>query len=62
MAFVPGVLLFGDVSAVIRRNFFPRALAVLLNKYFVIPLVNYYDDFGASPPTAIATDALSIFT
>ena len=62
MDFTPRVLLFGDVSASIRYNCFPRALAVLRNKYFVIPLVSYYGDFGAFHPNAIATDALSIFT
>ena len=49
MASIPKVLLFGGVSAVIHYNFFPRALAVLMNKYFGNPLVNYLTTSGLLP-------------
>ena len=62
MAVIPRVLLFGAVSAVVRYKCFSRALAVLLNKYLGVPLVNYYDDFGAFSPATLATKALAIFS
>ena len=62
MGFVPKVLLFGAVSAVLRYNCFPRSLDVIINRYFGIPLLNYYDDFGAFCPSPLAERALSIFS
>ena len=62
MGFVPKVLLFGAVSAVLHYNCFSRALAVVINRFFGIPLVNYYDDFGAFRPSSLAKKALITFT
>ena len=53
MGFAPRVLLFGAVQAVLHYNCFPRCLAVLVNRCLGIPLVNYYDDFGAFCPASI---------
>ena len=62
-AFAPRVLLFGAVSAVTHYTCFSRAVAVLLlNKYFGIPLANYYGDFGAFHPAIIAPKALGAFS
>ena len=49
MGFVPKVLLSGAVSAVLQYNCFSRSLAEVANRYFGIPLVNYYGDFGSPP-------------
>ena len=46
-SFFPRALLFGAVSAVIHYNCFARALAVLINHTLGIPVINYFDDFGA---------------
>ena len=62
MAFVPKVLLFGSISAVLHYNCFSRCLAVLVNKCLGIPLVNYYDDFGAYCPASILFEASSSFS
>ena len=43
----PLVLLFVAASAIIRYNCFARALAVLMNHLLGIPVLNYFDDFGA---------------
>ena len=61
MGFVPKVLLFGAVSAVLHYNSFSRALAVLVNRYLGIPLCNYYDDFGAYTPSIIKEQSLRAF-
>ena len=57
-AFFPRALLFGSVSAVIHYNCFPRALAFLINRTLGIPVLNYFDDFGAIVPDPIGTRAL----
>ena len=59
--FIPKVLLFGSISAVLHYNCFSRALAVLVNRYLGIPLCNYYDDFGAFTPSPIKEQALRTF-
>ena len=59
--FVPNVLRFGAVSAVIRYNCFPIALPVLINRIFGIPLVSYFGDFGSFPPASIAPEDLEVF-
>ena len=58
-AFIPKVLLFGAVSAVIHYNCFSRILAVLMNLTLGIPILNYFDDFGAYCPEPLGTRALS---
>ena len=45
--FIPKVLLFGSVSAVLHYNVFARSLAVLINRFLCTPMVCYYDDFGS---------------
>ena len=63
-AFPPQVLLFGAEAAVIHYNCFSRILGVLVNKIFGIPLVTYFDDYGAMTPDVInklALDTTKIF-
>ena len=62
MGFIPKVLLFGAVSAVLHYNSFSRALGVLVNRYLGIPLCTYYDDFGAYSPSIIKDHALRAFS
>ena len=54
----PRVLLFGSASSVIRYNFFARSLAVLINRTLGIPVLNYFEDFGALVPEPLGTMAL----
>ena len=61
MAFHPKALLFGATSAVLHYNCFPRLLAVLANRIFGIPLIGYFDDFGALVPADVIRHALSTF-
>ena len=62
MGFAPKVLLFGPVSAVLRYNFFSRALEVLSNKCLGIPLCSYYGDFGPLTPSSSQDVALMEFS
>ena len=62
MAFVPKVLLFGSISAVLHYNCFSRCLAVLMNRCFGIPMVSYFDDFGSFIPRELAQAALDTFS
>ena len=57
-AFPPRSLLFGAEAAVTHYNCFSRALAVLTNKIFGIPLLSYFDDYGAMSPETIGKPAL----
>ena len=50
MGFIPKVLLFGAVSAVIHYNCFSRRLAVIINRMLGIPMISYFDDYGPYPP------------
>ena len=54
MAFHPKALLFGANSAVLRYRCFSLLSAVLFNRIFGIPLVEYFDDFGAIGPGNVA--------
>ena len=61
MAFHPKALLFGATSAVLHYNCFSRLLAVLTNRIFGIPLIGYFDDFGALVPANVGRSALRTF-
>ena len=63
-AFPPQALLFGAEAAVIHYNCFSRILGVLVNKIFGIPLVTYFDDYGAMTPdelNKLALDTTKVF-
>ena len=57
-AFFHRVLLFGAVSAVIHYNCIARSLAVLINRALGIPVLNYFDDFGALVPEPLGAMAI----
>ena len=61
VAFPPKALLFGAVAAVLHYNCFSRLLSVIFNKIFGIPLIGYFDDFGALVPSKLAPLALKTF-
>ena len=61
MGFIPKVLLFGEVSAVIHYNCFPRCLAVLINEMLGIPMLSYFGDYGDFPTETVSREALSTF-
>ena len=58
----PGLWVFGDVDAVLHYNVFSRILAELANHYLGIPLLRFFDDFGALIPGCMAPLALQTFT
>ena len=49
----PMIFLFGDAAAVISYNCFDRPLDVIINRACGIPVLNYFDDFGALVPAPI---------
>ena len=59
--FPPKALLFGAVAAVLRYNCFSRLPPAMFNKIFGIPMVGYFDDFGALVPSKLAPLALRTF-
>ena len=54
-------LLFGAVAAVLRYNCFPRIIAVLANRLFGLPMVNYFDDLGCLILSQISRAGLNTF-
>ena len=61
MAFPPKALLFGAEAAVLHYNCFSRLISVIFNKTFGIPLLAYFDDFGALAPKNLCEKALKTF-
>ena len=59
--FAPKSLLFGSVAAVIHYNCLSRAISVLANMIFGIPILAYFDDLGALTPERVALPALRTF-
>ena len=60
--FLSRALLFGAVAAVLRYNCFSRIIAVLFCRFFGIPMINYFDDFGAPIPSALGKRGLEVFS
>ena len=60
--FMSRTLMFGAIAAVIHYNVFSRLLAELTCKIFGIPIVSYFDDFGALLPSPLAKRGLEVFT
>ena len=55
-------LVFGSVAVALHGNVFSRFLAELANRYLGIPLLSFFDDFGALIPSCLARTALQTFT
>ena len=60
--FFSRTLMFGAISAVLHYNLFSRLLTELVNRIFGIPLICFFDDFGAMAPAELAPEALHVFT
>ena len=58
--FSPRALLFGASVAVHHYNCFPQTVAVVVNRLFGLPLVNYFDDLGSMVPTSLSGDGLRL--
>ena len=61
VAFPPKALLFGAEAAVLHYNCFSRLASVIFNKIFGIPLLAYFDDFGALVPKRLCEKDLHTF-
>ena len=59
--FWPRALLFGAVAAVLHYNCFSRIIAVLANRIFGLPMVNYFDDLGCLILSQISRTGLNNF-
>ena len=59
--FWPRTLLFGAVAAVLHYNCFSRIIAVLANRVFGLPMVNYFDDLGCLILSQISRAGLNTF-
>ena len=60
--FFPLTLLFGASVAVHHYNLFSRIIAVLANKIFRLPAINYVDDFGCLLPKCLGQAGLRAFS
>ena len=59
--FAPRTLLFGAVAAALHYNAFSRAVAKVFTRVTGIPLLSYFDDFGALVPLEVLEAALAAF-
>ena len=57
----PKALLFGAVAAFLHYNCFSRLLSAVFNKICGIPMIGYFEDFGALVPSKLAPLALRTF-
>ena len=60
--FMSRTLMFGAISAVLHYNVFSRILAELACRIFGLPMLSYFDDFGALLPAEIAKQGLLTFS
>ena len=58
----PRTLLVGEVSALLRCDFFSRIIAALVNLILGVPTVNYFDDVGSVSKSSISEEALEAFS
>ena len=58
--FAPRTLLFGAAAAVHHYNCFSRTIAVIINRLFGLPLVNYFDALGSMIPTSLSDTGLRL--
>ena len=59
---LPRALLFGASAAVLHYNCFSRIVAVLANRIFGLPLINYFCDFGCFITDFLSGPAVMAFT
>ena len=54
--------MFGAISEVLHYNIFSRVVAELVCRTFGIPMLSYFDDFGALLPASLASRGLRVFS
>ena len=59
--FVSRAMVCGDVAAVFHYNVSPRLISELSAQLFGIPLLVFFDDFGAKGPAEITDATLNTF-
>ena len=59
--FLSRTMVFGAIAAVLHYNVFSRLIAELFTRLFGIPLLNFFDDFGATTPEELVKPALDVF-
>ena len=60
-AFPPRALIFGEVSDVLRYNFFSRIITCQANRIFGIRYAGYLDEYGAMRPSKPPRHGLDTF-
>ena len=60
--FTSRTLMLGDIAAVLRRIVFPRILSELMCRTIDIPMISYFDDFGALLPASLSKSGLYVCT
>ena len=60
--FPPKTLLFGAAVAVLHYNLFSRIVAILANRIFGLPVINYVGDFGCLLPASLGEAGLRTFS
>ena len=55
-------MVFGDVEAVLHYNVSSRTLAELVNHNHGIPMLSFFDDFGALAPNYLTPLDIQTFT
>lgn len=55
-------MMFGAIAAVLHYNVFSRLLSELVSKLLGVPLLCFFDDFGAIIPAELVERALATFT
>ena len=59
--FFSRTLLFGAAAAVVHYNVFSRIISELVCRIFGIPMISYFDDFGAMLPEQLAQKEIATF-
>ena len=57
--FFSRTMVFGAVAAVLHYNVFSRIVAELVNHYLGIPLLSFFDDFGALTPICLTSHSFA---
>ena len=60
--FMSRTLMYGAIAAVLHYIVFSRIIAELMCRVMGIPMISYFDDFGALLPAEIARKGLQTFT
>ena len=59
--FISRTMMFGAIAAVLRYNVFARLLSEIVAQILGIPILCFFDDFGAIIPAKLVERALATF-